>query len=72
VDTSRFADTFNLVDADKDGFISAAELQRLMEILGDVVTLEHAAQVVGRLDADGDGLISLAEFAGYMGGGGAL
>lgn len=68
--TGKYAETFNLVDADDDGFISAGELKRLMEIIGDQVTLEEAEAVVGRLDADKDGLISLAEFAGYMADGG--
>lgn len=67
MDTSRFDETFSLVDADKDGFISAAELQRLMKILGDEVTLEHAEAVVAKLDSDGDKRISLAEFSDYMG-----
>lgn len=64
--TSRFAETFNLVDADDDGFITAVELKKLMEILGDRVSMEQAEEVVGKLDADRDGLISLEEFAGYM------
>jgi Ca2+-binding EF-hand superfamily protein len=69
VDTDRYAETFNLVDSDKDGYITAAELQRLMEILGDQVTLEQATEVVAKLDGNGDGRISLTEFAGYMGSG---
>lgn len=68
--TNRYAETFSLVDADKDGFITAPELQRLMEILGDQVTLAQAEEVVAKLDGDDDGRISLEEFAGYMGAGG--
>ncbi len=67
MDTDRYAETFNLVDSDKDGYITAPELQRLMEILGDQVTLEQATEVVAKLDGNGDSRISLAEFAGYMG-----
>jgi Ca2+-binding EF-hand superfamily protein len=65
-DTSQYADSFALLDADGDGLLSAAELVRLMHALGDEVTDEAAAQAVQLMDADGDGLISLPEFAGFL------
>lgn len=65
-DTSAYAATFEIVDGNKDGQISAQELKALMLALGDDVTDETAAEVVRRMDGDGDGEISLEEFAAYM------
>jgi Ca2+-binding EF-hand superfamily protein len=65
-DPSTYADTFRLIDANADGLISAAELRRLMEALGDEITDDAAEQAVRIMDGDGDGLISLDEFAGYL------
>lgn len=65
-DTTEYAATFALVDADGDGLISAQELSRLMRNLGDETTDEQAAEVVRAMDSDGDERISLEEFARYM------
>ncbi|MEV4019059.1 EF-hand domain-containing protein [Nonomuraea angiospora] len=61
-----YAITFDLIDADKDGRISAVELVKLMEVLGQPVTLEAAQEGVLKLDKDGDGLIDLKEFAAFL------
>lgn len=66
VAVSEYAETFDLIDANKDGLISAAELKALMRALGDEITDEAAEEAVRILDNDGDQLISLAEFAGYL------
>ncbi|GGK97092.1 hypothetical protein Sme01_35450 [Sphaerisporangium melleum] len=63
---SDYAVTFDLVDADKDGLISAGELQRLMDVLGQPVSPEAAQAAVQKLDLDGDGRISLEEFSRYL------
>lgn len=65
-DTGTYADSFALLDADGDGRISAAELLRLMQALGDDVTEEAAQRAVELMDTDGDGLVSLDEFAGWQ------
>ncbi|WP_214326405.1 EF-hand domain-containing protein [Nonomuraea sediminis] len=64
---SDYAITFDLVDADSDGRISADELVRLMEVLGQPITQEAAQAGVTKLDKDGDGLIDLEEFAAFLG-----
>ncbi|MEW9553737.1 EF-hand domain-containing protein [Nonomuraea sp. NPDC050783] len=63
---SDYAITFDLIDVDKDGRISAEELVRLMEILGQPVTLEAAQEGVRKLDKDGDGLIDVEEFGAFV------
>jgi Ca2+-binding EF-hand superfamily protein len=65
-DASAYAATFEIVDANKDGHISAAELKQLMKALGEEITDETAADVVKQMDANGDGEISLQEFSDYM------
>ncbi|MDP9848570.1 EF-hand domain-containing protein [Streptosporangium lutulentum] len=61
-----YAMTFNIVDVDGDGFISAAELVQLMEVLGQPVTPEAAAAAIAKIDQDGNGLMSLEEFGNYL------
>lgn len=63
---SDYAITFDLVDGNNDGLISAEELFRLMEVLGQPITLEAAQAGVARLDRDADGLISLEEFGSFI------
>ncbi|GGO83329.1 EF-hand domain-containing protein [Nonomuraea cavernae] len=63
---SDYTITFDLIDADKDGRISADELVRLMEVLGQPITLEAAQAGVERLDQDGDGLIDVKEFGAFL------
>ncbi|MEU4232088.1 EF-hand domain-containing protein [Nonomuraea sp. NPDC026600] len=58
--------TFDLIDVDKDGRISAEELVKLMEVLGQPITLEAAQAGVQRLDKDGDGLIDVQEFGAFL------
>jgi Ca2+-binding EF-hand superfamily protein len=65
-DASAYAATFEIVDANKDGHISAAELKQLMQALGEEITEETAVEVVKEMDADGDGEISLQEFSDFM------
>ena len=65
-DASAYAATFEIVDVNKDGHISASELKLLMKALGEEITDETAVEVVREMDGDGDGEISLEEFAGYM------
>lgn len=65
-DASVYAATFEIVDSNKDGHISATELMRLMTALGEDISEEKAEQVAAQMDSNGDGEISLEEFATYM------
>ncbi|WP_312845788.1 MULTISPECIES: EF-hand domain-containing protein [Microbispora] len=63
---SEYAATFQLIDADGDGRISAEELVRLMEVLGRPLTPQGAQGAIDRVDADRDGLINLEEFGAWL------
>ncbi|PSK93607.1 calmodulin [Murinocardiopsis flavida] len=65
-DVNDYAATFDLVDSDDDGRISAAELRELMSALGNEISAERADEAVSAADSDGDGRISLEEFAWFM------
>jgi calmodulin len=65
-DVTEYKATFELIDSDDDGFISAAELVRLFTALGEEVTEEQARLIVRGADDSADDLISLQEFADYM------
>ena len=63
---NEYAATFDLVDGDDDGLISAQELMRLMDVMGQQITREAADAAIAKIDSDGDGLISLEEFSAYL------
>jgi Ca2+-binding EF-hand superfamily protein len=65
-DVNDYRATFELVDVDGDGYISADELKNLMSKLGQDITATRAVEVVVAADANGDGKISLAEFTALM------
>ncbi|RJL30349.1 EF-hand domain-containing protein [Bailinhaonella thermotolerans] len=65
-DTNEYAATFQLVDTDGDGRISAEEMQRLMAALGLEFSVAAALEAVASIDRNGDGRISLDEFATFM------
>ncbi|MEU6412149.1 EF-hand domain-containing protein [Microbispora sp. NPDC046933] len=65
---SEYAATFQLIDTDGDGRISAEELVRLMEVLGRPLTPEGAQGAIDKVDADRDGLIDLEEFGVWLSG----
>ncbi len=65
---SEYAATFQLIDADGDGRISAEELVRLMEVLGRPLAPEGAQDAIDKVDADRDGLIDLEEFGAWLSG----
>ena len=64
--SADYKTTFELLDTDGDGLLSATELKALMLVLGEDITDEAAVEAVRIIDQDGDDLISLDELAGYL------
>lgn len=64
--TADYKTTFELLDTDGDGLISASELKALMLVLGEDITDDAAVAAVRIMDQDGDGLVDLEELAGYL------
>jgi calmodulin len=65
-DIEQYRATFELVDVDGDGFLSAAEFRNLMRALGQEISHARSVEVVVAADRNGDGKISLPEFAEFM------
>ena len=51
-------DIFKIFDADDDGYINAADIERTMKSLGEDVTEEDVLHMVREADEDGDNLIN--------------
>jgi calmodulin len=66
----QYRATFELVDVDGDGYLSAEELRNLMHVMGQEITHARSVEVVVAVDRNGDGKISLPEFAAFMAAGG--
>lgn len=62
----QYRATFELVDVDGDGYLSAAEFRNLMRALGQEISHARSVEIVVAADHNGDGKISLAEFAAFM------
>ncbi|MCD7461544.1 putative calcium-binding protein cml25 [Datura stramonium] len=59
-------DAFSVFDVDRNGSISAEELQKVMKSLGEECSLEECRKMIGGVDCDGDGMIDFEEFKVMM------
>ncbi|KAF3790231.1 putative calcium-binding protein [Nymphaea thermarum] len=60
-------EAFLIFDSDRDGYISAVELQRVMISLGDAgCTLHDCLLMIKGVDKDGDGQVDFEEFREMM------
>ncbi|XWS32884.1 hypothetical protein CRYUN_Cryun22dG0028900 [Craigia yunnanensis] len=59
---------FDVFDVNKDGFIDAEELQRVLWILGlkEGLKLENCNKMIKTFDKDGDGRIDFQEFVKFL------
>lgn len=61
------AEAFQIFDADKNGFISAKELQRVLISLGcQNCSLRECRRMIKGVDRDGDGSVNFQEFKSMM------
>lgn len=65
-DVEQYRATFEMVDVDGDGYVSAAEFRNLMHALGQEISHARSVEIVVAADRNGDGKISLEEFAAFM------
>uniref|UniRef100_A0A5B7BU28 Putative calcium-binding protein CML18 n=1 Tax=Davidia involucrata TaxID=16924 RepID=A0A5B7BU28_DAVIN len=60
-------DVFLIFDSDRNGFISARELQRVLISLGcDKCSLRECRRMIRGVDKDGDGFVDFEEFRSMM------
>ncbi|KAA8541384.1 hypothetical protein F0562_025346 [Nyssa sinensis] len=57
---------FSIYDVDKDGFISANELQKTYLSLGKNHSMEDCKRMISAVDSDGDGMVNFEEFKAMM------
>ena len=59
---------FKVFDENNDGFISAAELEYMLTLLGggSQLTKEETMALIASVDTNGDGKIDYTEFAALM------
>ncbi|MEJ2578053.1 MAG: EF-hand domain-containing protein [Kineosporiaceae bacterium] len=65
----KYAATFQLIDTDEDGYITAVEFKGLLDMLGGgagSVPEETASHMFSAMDADGDGKVNLEELSDYL------
>ncbi|XP_024392540.1 calmodulin-like protein 3 [Physcomitrium patens] len=68
-DVEGLRSAFSVFDSDKDGFISAGELHRVLSSLGDdKSSLDDCQYMISCVDADGDQLVDFNEFQRLMSG----
>lgn len=59
-------DAFSVFDIDKNGLISAEELQKVLGRLEEECTLAECRRMIAGVDVNGDGMISFDEFKVMM------
>jgi calmodulin len=61
--TEQIMEAFQAMDADRNGYISAADLLTVFnKKIGDRLTEEDALKMIQEADMDGDGLVNLEDF----------
>lgn len=57
---------FDALDVDRDGFVTAADLEHLSELRGTVLTAEQADAMIRMADSNRDGGVSFEEYCAIM------
>jgi Ca2+-binding EF-hand superfamily protein len=64
-DLAELRESFDLVDADGDGWIASPEFSRLLQALDHELSEDECLLAFELTDADGDQSISFEEFIGW-------
>jgi hypothetical protein len=64
--TNEYTATFDLIDADGDGFIDTGELRNLMRALGQEASTSRVVEFMVGADLSQDGKLTLEEFTALM------
>lgn len=64
--TKELRGAFDLYDLDKNGLISANQLQEVLRRLGEKCTLVECSKMISSFDTDGDGHVNFEEFKNMM------
>lgn len=59
-------EAFSVFDIDKNGLITAEELQNVLESLGEKSTMSECQKMISGVDVNGDGMINFDEFKVMM------
>ena len=65
-DPEEIKEAFEVFDKDRDGFISASELQKVLESIGEKLSGEEIDEMMKEIDTDGDGKINFKDFTKMM------
>jgi Ca2+-binding EF-hand superfamily protein len=65
--SNEYKATFDLIDADGDGYIDMDELRNLMRALGFEAKTSQAVEIMLTADLSLDGKLTLEEFSTLMG-----
>lgn len=63
---AHFAKVFAMYDDERTGFLSAKNLRRVAQDLGETISEEEIQELIARADLDQDGLVSEEEFYHLM------
>lgn len=62
----QYGKVFAIFDEEKKGYITAQNLLKAGEILGESITAGEIAELIKRADLDNDGVVSEEEFYAIM------
>lgn len=66
-DPDELVEAFAVFDTDRDGRISAEELLRVFQAIGDeLCTLEECRRMIESVDRNGDGFVCFEDFSRMM------
>merc|ERR1711874_223030 len=62
MDSWELRQAFDLIDVDKDGYVTAEELIKVVEKVGGCMSQDEARSLIRKADSDKDGCIDFTEF----------